>query len=434
VIFSSDRLAVATTLACVVAFTAPARAEDFVVDKGNTSATLSGIRLYGKVTIDGTLTVNGYEPTDPDSGYLWIRAREITVGATGVIDASGKGYRGLKTGGEGFNSVSAGGTPFANMMSSNTPAPGGGGAHLGKGGDGLDAGCKLVMNANGGAVYDNAMMSLALALPQQGMGSAGGASHAGDPNPNEVVAGGDGGGVVILEAATITLDGAVLADGTGPKSTFFSSSAGGGAGGTIYLWANKLAAGMNAKLSARGGKGVAGNRVGGSGGGGLVVLEVKTAPQTMPSITVLGGDTSMMSCPGAKGGDGKVHQKMNASCVDADRDSHASEPCGKDCNDVDSKVKPEQVESCNGIDDDCNGKVDDGDAAKSCKKGQTCEMGVCKDVMVDNTGGAAPTEDPRIRLHGGACSARIGSSGGWSALLAAGALVAIGRLRRRRKS
>src|SRR5439155_234931 len=33
---------------------------------------------------------------------------------------------------------------------------------------------------------------------------------------------------------------------------------------------------------------------------------------------------------------------------------------GGDCNDDDPKVHPGQAEVCNGVDDDCNGKVDDG--------------------------------------------------------------------------
>ncbi len=52
-----------------------------------------------------------------------------------------------------------------------------------------------------------------------------------------------------------------------------------------------------------------------------------------------------------------------------------------DCDDANPSVHPTKIETCNGVDDDCNGQTDDGDAPKSCPpvaKGQpACLVGKC---------------------------------------------------------
>ena len=50
---------------------------------------------------------------------------------------------------------------------------------------------------------------------------------------------------------------------------------------------------------------------------------------------------------------------------DVDGDGHAAMLCGDDCDDADASVHPGAPETCNGIDDDCNGAVDDNPATIS---------------------------------------------------------------------
>ncbi|MBI2894491.1 MAG: hypothetical protein HYY06_13145 [Deltaproteobacteria bacterium] len=59
---------------------------------------------------------------------------------------------------------------------------------------------------------------------------------------------------------------------------------------------------------------------------------------------------------------------LRCRCEDADGDGHMPAACrdlpfiggGEDCDDADPEVNPDAVELCNGRDDDCDGRVDDG--------------------------------------------------------------------------
>jgi hypothetical protein len=60
-----------------------------------------------------------------------------------------------------------------------------------------------------------------------------------------------------------------------------------------------------------------------------------------------------------------------ACSSDADGDGY---PCAVDCNDADASVHPEQVDACDGLDNDCDGAVDEDFSPESCATG---ELGIC---------------------------------------------------------
>jgi hypothetical protein len=71
---------------------------------------------------------------------------------------------------------------------------------------------------------------------------------------------------------------------------------------------------------------------------------------------------------------------------DRDGDGHFARPCGDDCDDTDPSVYPGAREICNGVDDDCNGEVDE-DLVEACEDygRRTCRDGrwtECADCTV----------------------------------------------------
>jgi len=124
-------------------------------------------------------------------------------------------------------------------------------------------------------------------------------------------------------------------------------------------------------------------------------------------------------------------------CVDEDGDGFLVGPasCGEmiDCDDTDDTVNPGAVESCNLVDDDCNGSVDDAIAEQVCGVGAceatvpgcmrgmvpTCEPGgpsreVCNAIDDDCDGTTDDGFDAPIVCGVGACQRMVPSCGGGS--------------------
>ncbi len=424
-------------------WTASAYAGDLVVKAGE-SATLTGDHVYGKVTIDGTILVGKYDGKDPNSGWLRLRATTISIASGARIDANGRGYRGTLAGAEGNDVegivLGAGKSPSPPTPEDGAPLAGGGGAHIGNGGTGglvemkgnpPKATCTADQVSAGGKSYDDATMAFVLVNPQKGMGSAGGTSHAGSPNATKNIQGGNGGGAVVLEAGKIELLGAIEANGMGFSQPLLGASAGAGAGGTIYVHTHLLTTGMDTRLKVDGGIGMVGNLIGGSGGGGLIVLASK---ESLPlgQVSVSGGASPQVACSGAKGADGTLYQLDPGPCPDIDGDTYSNIECGgDDCNDADNTIHPSSPELCDGIDQDCSGTADDADDATMCLKNETCQAGQCVPLP-------PPPIDPNsgtyshLALEGGLCSWSAGRSRPWWSAVALGlALFGLRRSRRR---
>lgn len=392
----------------------PGRAADLVIPDG-TSLPLQGARLYTKVTIDGELRV--FEQAASPPFYLHLKAEEITIGATGRIDADLRGFQGTPSSGAG---PAPGGTPPQVVM--NLVAPGGGGAHSGNGGSGFSSTCVAFLGAEGGFAYDlmpqiydtdPAMLVGQFAPMNLAYGSSGGASNSGPPNDN-TGRGGHGGGAIILEASRITLNGTIgeftiHANGEN-GSAILGEATGGGGGGLVWIRSPGFTFGAGASIAAIGGTGGAGNSLAGSGGGGLVILAVNGDTTTLP-VDVSGGP-AVGACPGTAGAVGLANRSLSPpGCIDADNDSADSDLCGgTDCDDGEVGINPMAIEVCDNIDNDCDGTIDLEDTdpeTQLCPPGQNtvCVMGAC----VSSDGGVVTdaAENPRddVLVRGGLCTA-----------------------------
>ena len=124
------------------------------------------------------------------------------------------------------------------------------------------------------------------------LGSAGGAaprSH----HEHEYIKGGSGGGVVILRAQEVVVDGVVSANGgQGEKGEY--DATGGGSGGTVLIHAPVLR--LAGRVEARGGVGGQAVDAGGSGAGGRI--KVYTRPSSRLDLARLDVTPGAGPCPG----------------------------------------------------------------------------------------------------------------------------------------
>ena len=139
---------------------------------------------------------------------------------------------------------------------------GGGGGGGGEGGSRNDS----THITFGGPSYDADAVMAPTAL-----GSGGGAGG------TDLAVGGAGGGAVVLNVTTLTVDGTILADGERPFANG-GAIGGSGSGGSIWIRAATFAGAASGLIRARGGDGRLGwgqspNNYGGPGGGGRVAIQ-----------------------------------------------------------------------------------------------------------------------------------------------------------------
>lgn len=146
-------------------------------------------------------------------------------------------------------------------------------------------------------------------------------------------------------------------------------------------------------------------------------------PDTRTCVTVAvptcddGIECTVDSCDGAS--DACVHVE-----VDRDEDGDGVSACGGDCNDRDAAIHPGAPERCDGVDDDCDGRIDEGvlSACGDCRRG-------CRVLAVpgdgeswrdaDESGAVEVASDGRLELQ------RTGSDSyfAWIASMDEGTLV-----------
>ncbi len=112
--------------------------------------------------------------------------------------------------------------------------------------------------------------------------------------------------------------------------------------------------------------------------------------------------------------------------LDGDMDGHPPLVCGgDDCDDSRASVYPGRTETCNGMDDDCDGNVDDAPAGTECGAGFLCREAVC--TCPPSTPASCPTTAGRGCFdlmasvqNCGACAQPCGSMGTSSTACTAG--------------
>ncbi len=399
---------------------------DLVIDTKGFA--LDGDQSFRTITVKkgGVL---GVIPVSKGKGWLHLRANRIVIEAGGVITADAAGYAGKE--GKDGDGPGAGKTPAGVPQDAK---PGGGGAHSADGGAGVAVAptCAIVGGA-GGLKYGLPSDP----NPANWLGSAGGGALAVSGGTR----GGNGGGAVLIEAASVTLEGTVLADG----EDGLPASSGGGAGGLVAIHAFDLVVGAAAKVSATGGRGggeVTAKVFGGGGGGGYVTLEAP--PPKVPLAPDVAGGSAGLGCSDPAQGAGGIGLVTllgaTATCFDLDGDGHPAVECGgDDCDDVDGAIHPGQKEICDGVDNDCSGKVDDGTPVSLCGVSLVCTAGECVAPPDAGTDAAPPppsgddsSPPDHLQFTGGCALRGGGATGPGAALLALlGALALRRRVRRR---
>ncbi|HBL15751.1 MAG: hypothetical protein A2X36_13355 [Elusimicrobia bacterium GWA2_69_24] len=237
------------------------------VDGGETVAASDMV-----VETGARITHSGPVEASTTAVRLVVGSLDMQAGST--VSVSGRGFRG------GFPSLPGqgpGGAP--------TGGGGGGAGHGGAGGAGAFA-------TNGGPAYDSA------AAPSQ-LGSGGGGGSLGS-----ACSGGHGGGYVLILGTTVTMNGAVLADGTNGTGNC-PRSGGGGSGGAIYIQAAYFYG--QPLLTARGGDGGSNGDPGGGGAGGRIALRVTGENASLVTVSTAPGAGGFGSPYGANGSFGTTH-------------------------------------------------------------------------------------------------------------------------------
>lgn len=245
----------------------------------STSSYAQVIRVpqYTDVTTQngGILTAHDWSSSSYTGGVVFFRANgTVTVELGGKITATGIGFSGgagdtTSNGrgdtGEGLGGGQGGASPGSRGSLGSAGGGGGGGGHGTAGLSGETGGGSSSSAGGAGGVSYGSASATSLTI-----GSGGGGGGFGYPYGSGTQSGsrgGDGGGIVVISAKTITIDGEISANGeNGVNGGGWGAGGGGGAGGTTYLTAASFSGLSN--VAASGSSGGSGGTYGGSGGNG----------------------------------------------------------------------------------------------------------------------------------------------------------------------
>lgn len=279
-------------------------------DSGADQAQVIQFPQYNYVDLSGTFSAKAWDGNV--GGAIIIASSLINIASGTIIDATGAGFRAgssvtssASSGKQGEGTVGAGDT---SALTANGNGGGGGGAFLGPtGGGGCGAGggngtvgapsftAGTSGSSVGGSVVGNS------ALTEIAMGGGGGSGGTRFGSPEYSGAGGRGGGIIILFARKIIVNGQILAKGVagnGP-SRDGQGAGGGGAGGSILIRSVSATIGTDL-IDARGGAGgiTPGDQEdGGAGGNGRIRIETcdLSGTTSLGEVSIVTGGHSFCS-------------------------------------------------------------------------------------------------------------------------------------------
>jgi Putative metal-binding motif len=136
---------------------------------------------------------------------------------------------------------------------------------------------------------------------------------------------------------------------------------------------------------------------------------IRGAPEPPMGVVDVSGGASAEACMGGVGAGQAGQYVADTSvfpCRDLDNDGFAAKGCGKeDCDDADDTINPNAKDLCDGIDNNCNGMIDD--SPDACAAGLECNSGKCEATNVPDGGaesdGGTPAA-PEVLEYRGGCS------------------------------
>ncbi len=260
---------------------------------GSTLTLKKPLHVTGDVSLQSTSILTHFAATKTETSKLDVTAANMIVDATSKIDVTGKGY--------------LGGYPEPNNPPDQVSyAPGYTLGNTTSGGS---------CNNNGGSFGGH------------GGGSEVNAAYGDTTNPNELgsggggyyydlftglshvitrTAGGNGGGLIRLNVASLSLDGVIAADGA-------VTDASGGSGGSIYIGAVSIVG--SGSISAKGGSAGNGINAASGGGGGRIAIYFNSLGLPVSSISATGG-VGLDNTASVNGSAGTIYLKDNAKNPD----------------------------------------------------------------------------------------------------------------------
>jgi hypothetical protein len=245
-----------------------------------TGAQVRVLKQYTNVTINSAKTYTAKAWNGTVGGILAFLASG-TVTVTGLIDATGKGFRGgIENIGLYGNGYCGEGTVGASYQWPHSNGNGGGGGDNnivstgGAGGGNANAALDIHL---GNYIIRGGLASGSNDLTTMTFGGGGGGAGNSVNFPQTGAIGGTGGGIIFISGVTVTITGSIVSNGNNGGSDSYSYYGGSGAGGSILIKTQVATLGTSLILSNGGSAQGTGDKSGGAGSVGRIAINYLTS-------------------------------------------------------------------------------------------------------------------------------------------------------------